>query len=105
MYIEKQEEIKELLNQLEISVKSSNDNLFFKDIKFPSLVLWAKYQKYLNNVLSLFEPKEKCDYESLGKVITILELDNFYVDAKECSDKTKLDIQNYIQQIKERIKV
>ena len=105
MYIEKQEEIKELLNQLEISVESSNDNLFFEDIKFPSLVLWSKYQKYLNNVLSLFEPKEKRDYENLGKVITLLELDSFYVDAKECSDKTKLDIQNYIQQIKERIKV
>ena len=105
MYIEKQEEIKELLNQLEIGVKSSNDNLFFKDIKFPSLVLWSKYQKYLNSVLSLFEPKEKLDYENLEKVIYLLELDSFYVVAKECFDKTKLDIQNYKQQIKERIKV
>lgn len=105
MYIEKQEEIKELLNQLEISVESSNDNLFVKDIKYPSLVLWSKYQKYLTNVLSLFEPKEKRDYENLEKVITLLELDSFYVDAKECSDKTKLDIQNYIQRIKEGIEV
>ena len=105
MYIEKQEEIKELLNQLEISVKSSNDNLFFKDIKFPSLVLWSKYQKYLTNVLSLFELEEKRDYENLEKVITLLELDSFYVDAKECYGKTKLDIQNYIQRIKERIEV
>lgn len=105
MYIEKQEEIKELLNQLEISVESSNDNLFFKDIKFPSLVLWSKYQKYLNSVLSLFEPKEKLDYENLEKVIYLLELDSFYVVAKECFDKTKLDIQNYIQRIKERIEV
>ena len=105
MYIEKQEEIKELLNQLELSVESSNDNLFVKDIKYPSLVLWSKYQKYLTNVLSLFEPKEKRDYESLGKVISLLELDSFCVDAKEYSDKTKLDIQNYIQRIKERIEV
>lgn len=105
MYIEKLEEIKELINQLELSVESSNDNLFVKDIKYPSLVLWSKYQKYLTNVLSLFEPKEKRDYENLKKVITLLELDSFYVDAKKCADKSKLDIQNYIQRIKEGIEV
>ena len=90
---------------MEHSVASNDDNSFVKDGKCPSLVLWSKYQKYLNSVLSLFEPKEKRDYESLGKVITLLELDSFCVDAKECSDKTKLDIQNYIQRIKERIEV
>lgn len=105
MYIEKLEEIKELLSQLELSVESSNYDLFVRDIKYPSLVLWSKYQKYLNNVLSLFEPKEQRDYENLEKVISLLKLDYFYIDAKECADKSKLNIQNYIQQIKERIKV
>ena len=105
MYIEKKKEIVELIEQLEHSVASNNDDSFVKDSKCPSLVLWSKYQKYLTNVLSLFELEEKRDYENLEKVITLLELDSFYVDAKECYGKTKLDIQNYIQRIKERIAV
>ena len=105
MYIEKREEIKELLNQFELSIESSDANLFIKDLKYPSLVLWSKYQQYLNNVLSLFEPKEKSDYENLEKVISFLNLDYFNINIKECEDKSKLYIRNYIQQIKERIKV
>lgn len=105
MYIEKKKEIAELIEQLEHSVASNNDDSFVKDSKCPSLVLWSKYQKYLTNVLSLFELEEKRDYENLEKVITLLELDSFYVDAKECYGKTKLNIQNYIQRKKERIEV
>ena len=103
MYIEKKAEIKSLINQLELSVASNDDELFVKDKKYPNLILWSKYQKYLNGVLLLFEPKEKREYKNLEEVITLLELDEFYVCAKGNVTESKLELQNYIQRIKEKI--
>ena len=103
MLIEKRKEINELIKQLEDSIINDNGVLFIKDIRCPSLVLWSKYQRYLNGILSLFDPKERQEYKKLEAVITDLRLDKFYFSASDPCEQSEKDLKNYIKLAKETI--
>lgn len=103
MLTEKREEINRLLNQLEISVADNNSIYFIKDSGFPSLVLWSKYQGYLNGVLTLFEPKERQDYRKLATVMTDLKLDEFCFSASDPFEESEKALKNYIKFVKEMV--
>ncbi|MBQ7907180.1 MAG: hypothetical protein IJ309_04310 [Clostridia bacterium] len=103
MIIEKKEEIKELLIRLENQIRNGDENACINDTNLHSLFLWSKYQEYLYNILSLFNPKEKEEYEKLAGVITCLKLDEFCVCAKKKINESKNELESYISSIKEKL--
>ena len=72
MFIEKKEEINAQLDKLELEINTDNMGSYIRDIKYPSLVLWSKYQRYLNEILSAFEAQSEYEYKRLEKIITLL---------------------------------
>ena len=103
MFIEKKEEIKAQLDKLELEINTDNMGSYIRDIKYPSLVLWSKYQRYLNEILLAFEAKSEDEYKRLEKIITLLKLDEFSVNASEEFEKSKKALTDYIKLAREDI--
>ena len=104
MFIEKKEEINAQLDKLELEINTDNMGSYIRDIKYPSLVLWSKYQRYLNEILSTFEAQSKDEYKRLEKIITLLKLDEFTVNASDEFEKSKKALKDYIKLVRETIK-
>ena len=97
MFVEKKEEIKAQLDKLELEINTDNMGPYIRDIKYPSLVLWSKYQRYLNEILLAFEAKSEDEYKRLARIITLLKLDEFSVNASEEFEKSKRALTDYIK--------
>ena len=102
--MKKKEKIKNQLDILEQEINNDTIDGYISDIRCPSLVLWSKYQRYLNEILSAFEAQSRDEYKRLADIITLLKLDEFSVNANEEFEKSKNNLKEYIKSVREKVK-
>ena len=101
-FLEHKKEIMKAIEKLEKGLVNLNSEYIF-DVKLPSLSIWAEYQKYLNEILTLFKPSTREDYNKLAEIVTELKLDKFYIDAKEPFEQNEESLLSYIKEIKQKL--
>lgn len=103
MYDWQKIEFAKVLSKLKKDV-TTRTSFFVEDNNYPSLYLWAKYQEYLNAVLCIFEANTKKEYEELSEIVTKLELDEFFIDAKSSLAENQTKIINYVERVEKFLK-
>ena len=100
--LEYKQEIMQAIECLEKGLLHLHSEYIF-DVKLPSLSIWAEYQKYLNEILTLFNPSTREDYNILADIVTELKLDKFYIDATEPFEKNEENLLSYIKEINQKL--
>lgn len=74
------------------------------DPKLPNLYLWCKYQQYQNKIICELTIENDEDYNELAKLYDVLNLESFYVAAKDRVDDSIEKLSCYIKEVKTNIK-
>lgn len=96
--LKEKERICDLLATLKAKAESNEDRIL--DDTLPSINIWIFYCEYFEAVRCIFsledDPK---DFESL---FDVLELDDFFISAKEDTMTSKRKITDYVQRMEKK---
>ena len=99
-YNEKVKEIKVALLKLEEALHHRPEDYFISDGNSPNLYLWKIYTEYLCEITAILHGEALKKYSMLDKN---LNLESLKIDAKSDYEESKLQLENYIKQVKAKL--